>query len=254
VKTAAINCGMFLILALVITSCSDSNQPELDTTPPEADFELAVWNACSYCPMSVSFYINSGGCMDNETSQEMLQARWDYDNNGEWDTELVPLESFVCRRLPSLPIGTWDVRGEIVDQAGNASISTASIELPDWVSVPPDIVAGEIWINSNDPCTTPADTVKAGEPVFILALKQDWVNDSELSVFTRLFLDDVLIEESVGGPSVCPYWLVCHPPFDIPEGVSDLGRHEFRVEVGIVGEVEETNYENNTSTRVFYVE
>ncbi len=245
--------GLAFTLALFLIACSDTTKPDLDTTSPVVEFELAVWQSGTSCPMSVAFYIDPRGCTDNESSLGDLEARWDFDNNGEWDTEFGTLEPFVCRHMPKLPTTNWVVSGEVKDKAGNFSSAVESLEMPSWVSVPTDIIAGELSIYTRESYRDHVDTVSTGGAFDVWLLVQDWTNETDFSVVHKYYVDDKFVGECFREPFYCPSYLACGSRFEVSAGILESGEHEIRVELDIVGDLIETNLENNSATRTITV-
>ena len=239
-----------ICLITLVVSCGDPSETEQDQTPPVVQFELSVWKRSSDIPMSVAFYIDPRKCSDDQSSSENLEARWDFNNDGIWDTELGPVETFICRTPPVLPEGTWEVKCELHDAGGNVSTGSESLEMPDWTPSSPDIIAGSIRLALNN---SEIDSVRVGETLNWYTLRQNWVNEESMVVRYRYYINDEYIGDSSHEAQYCPSHLFCTEWYSISGGLNAPGNYQLRVEMSLEGEIEETDLENNTSTRLIYV-
>jgi hypothetical protein len=164
-----------------------------------------------------------------------MDVRYDYDNNGVWDTDYVPLEvnADYSPMIVSNPI--WTARCEVRDEAGNTAEAVASMDLSASDLVPgyPDIVAGKI---------TAPDTIGVDEPFLVLIAERCWVDSSSTSYKTEMYLDDALWVEQWGlsDPSVGS----CSSHGRVGLSISTLGPHEITVVLeaeDVLAEVDETN-------------
>jgi hypothetical protein len=240
-----------IALLLSLTACTKSTESVPDTTPPHAEVFLGVYLLDGSCPARVSFYINPRNSSDNISSNDDLKIRWDFDNDGAWDTEFGAVESIVQHQPHPLPVTSWMVTCEISDLAGNATVHSESVLLPDWVPVVPDVVAGEIRISVSPFASN--DTICAGEDFIIFLSRGDWVNDSSVRVTQKYFIDGEQIDEgsdhtSYPHPSQC--W---SSGVTVPGGISTLGPHTISVKTELSDGIIETNLENNVSSCVVYI-
>ena len=79
-----------------------------DPTPPTAKFTVSPNSGTT----SYNFAFDASGSTDNEDPKIDLQVRWDYENNGSWDTG-------------------WDYDKTVNHQYGSADIYTAKLEVKD---------------------------------------------------------------------------------------------------------------------------
>jgi len=181
-----------------------------------------------------------------------LLARYDFNNDGIWDTDFGPVESFVCRHPIDLPSGSWAVICEMVDEAGNSTITTQSLDLPAWFPVSPDIMMGTISVVQHGKQGSP-DPLILGEGFWVFTERQDWINEPGLEIEERLYIDNVLVDQHTRNPDYCPSHLVCSCLFIYGEGIETAGEHEIRVEASLIGEVEESRLDNNSGVLIVNV-
>lgn len=242
-----------ILLNVFVLACSKTAEPDLDNTAPNVVVQLSVYPIATGTPHSYSFYATPRSSSDNNSSVNDLRVRWDLENDGEWDTEFQGLES-VADFVPStLPVDDWFVKCEMRDLAGNSVIHTESLLLPEWLPVPPDIIAGEIYLSEVSSRAALGDTLQLGASFNISLPRQDWLNEENLHVTQRYYIDDLLVGEDYSStyfPN--PNWHRL-PRILEYEGFQFLGVHEIRVELELSGELTESNGENNSASRMVYV-
>lgn len=239
---------LLLVATLALVSCNDPMQPVRDVTPPVADLRLSLWNAEDLCPFIAIFAVNPVGSTDNRTDISQLQVRWDFENDGIWDSEFGPLdmETWDPRILP---VGTWTARCEVRDFSGNTDQATASMTLPEWLPVPPDIASGQMLLGQPGRGSDVADTLTAGLDFTVIAFRQDWVVPASQHMITALYIDGVLINETAAltvmpSRGMCPRYHM-----NVVGGIAAPGTHELRVVIDSNNEIAETDEGNNTTTR-----
>jgi hypothetical protein len=249
------NIGLVFLISISfwVLACSKTTNPELDETPPNIVLDLSVYTINANTPHSISFFIMPRGSSDNFSSYKELQVRWDFENDGEWDTEfqdLVSIADFVPKTLPS---DTWVVKCEMKDMAGNVSTHTESYQLPGWVATPPDVIAGEIRLLKRNSGSALGDTLNVGEDFYISLPRQDWLNEDDVVVTQRYFVDNQLVGENFS-EAVFPDPIGLRFPINLEhEGIHTTGVHEIRVELEMSGDQTESNVENNSASRIVYV-
>ncbi len=133
-----------------LVACRKSTEPTPDRTPPNIEIMLGVYPVSNgFCPVAATYYINPQASSDNVSSDNELKARWDFDNDGVWDTEFEEVGSIDGYQPIPIPQPSWFVTCEMKDLAGNSSIKTESILVPSWMPTLPDVVAGEIFITQD---------------------------------------------------------------------------------------------------------
>ncbi len=239
---------LLLWACLVLVSCDDSTGPVDDTTAPVADLSLSVGERNSTCPVAAFFSINPMGSSDDRTDRDELQIRWDFENDGLWDTEYEPLAVTACHPDP-LPVEHWSVRCELRDLAGNTVVHMETIELPAWLPEPPDIVAGSIELQVEVPVRARVDTLVAGQDFTIMAWRRDWATPAGQYVRTVFYIDDVAVRE-VGSFTTYPDPSSCSGHgFVVAGGIATPGIHEIKVVEDARQDISETNEDNNITSR-----
>ncbi len=245
---------LLLLACLVLVSCGDSTGPVDDTTPPVAGLSLSVGERNSTCPVAAFFSINPMGSSDDRTDRDDIRIRWDFENDGLWDTGYGTLAVTTCHPDP-LPVEHWSVRCELSDMAGNTVVHVETIELPAWLPEPPDIIAGWIELQVEFPVRARVDTLVAGQDFTIMAWRRDWATPEGQPVRTAFFVDDVEVHET-GSLTTYPDPLGCFGlGFVVAGGITTPGIHEIRVVEDVRQDIAETNENNNiTSCEVVVVE
>lgn len=243
-----------LILLSPFIGCSSSHNPTEDNTPPKFEFFLNINRSNStFCSDAAKYSINPLPSSDNETERSNLLVRWDFGSDGEWDTDFEEV-AYIDDYLPNpIPQQDWVVTGEMKDQAGNSVQKTVAIDLPSWMPEIPDIVAGELRVETLDPNSSDVDTLRVSEMFTIFLGRRDWVNDPNAFVVKKYYIDNVLVAEnnenvSYPNPHSCS---INGRTFGAGQLV--VGTHEFRIEVGLGGGAEERNADNNSASKIVYV-
>ncbi len=247
-KTMRIVLPMFALLFLI--ACS--SVPELDHEAPVIWLQLSTWYTEGNCPMSVVFSLNPNHSSDNVSSLDECRIRYDFDDDGQWDTEF---EEPVLRQWEpefNLPAGQWVVKCELKDAMGNSAVHTETLDMPAWTPTAPDVIAGRITLQGFAP-NEPHPAVRAGVPVRIFLVAQDWINDEDILIHQAYFLDDVLIGELERSPRLCPSNLCCASIFELDDGWTEVGLHDLRIEVTIEGNSPDTDPSNNSPSTVIEV-
>jgi hypothetical protein len=236
-----------LLACLLLVSCNNTFQPVRDVTPPVADLRLSLWNAEELCPFVAIFSVNPVGSTDDRTDYNLLEVRWDFDDDGIWDSEFGPLD-MEAWDPGILPVGIWTARCEVRDLGGNTDQATASMTLPEWLPEPPDIASGEMLLSQAGRGSAP-DTLTAGLDFTVNAFRQDWVIPAAQHMITALYIDGVLVHETAA-LSVMPSRGMC-PRYvrKVVGGIATPGLHELQVVVDAHHEITETDEGNNTTTR-----
>lgn len=80
-KKELISLCIIAVLSLLFYSCKDNNGSDDDT--PIAIFTVTPESG----NLSTIFAFDASGCTDNNDNTTLLQIRWDWENDGTWDTE-----------------------------------------------------------------------------------------------------------------------------------------------------------------------
>lgn len=248
-----IRLGTLLAALLSCASCGDSSGPTPDITAPHVDLVMSLSLTGDWCPALVSFRVNPMGSSDNETDRDDLRIRWDFDNDGAWDTDFdtIALQDGVA--LEPLPVAIWTVRCEVQDRAGNASIYSESLALPDWLPVAPDIIAGVVkaWLTRTS--AAPVDTLPLNCDFLIAAKRRDWVAPAGQKFQTTYYIDDTLVAQQ-NSTATYPYPQTCIcPSVIVSGGIGTPGVHEIRVVFDADDAIAESDEHNNVAVHEVFV-
>lgn len=237
-------------LACLIGGCSDSSEPPLgDETPPDANLILAIsMSQHREFPTEAAFVLSAGTSTDDQSPRDSLQARWDYNGDGTWDTAFG--SDLIVAIVPDpLLVDDWSARCEIRDEAGNRAIDEQTEPLPDWLAIPPDIIAGDIGVSV---AGTAVDTVAVNQPFGVFLSQLGWLDGPMPSVQVDVLIDGDLIRSTNGQPNP-PYCDVCSYFGWAGYTIATPGTHEIVCVTDAAGEIDETNEDNNRSTRTLVV-
>jgi len=109
-----------LVSYLAIYSCSSDPSSSDNNTPPIANFTV---NPDSGNIFTI-FKFDPRGSYDLEDSTTELNMKWDWENDGQWDTDYEPL-NIITHQFPTP--GNIHVSLEIIDSEGEMDIATHQI-------------------------------------------------------------------------------------------------------------------------------
>lgn len=112
-------CLLLLSSCLCFFSCGD-DPASSSNTPPTASFTIAP--SSGYTLTTFSF--DASGSSDNEDPVSSLLVRWDWENDGKWDTEYSTTKS-INHKYSTL--GTKTVKLEIKDTGGLTNLTTRQL-------------------------------------------------------------------------------------------------------------------------------
>ena len=120
---------LFLIAALLLSSfmilqfgCKkDEDEPE-QNKPPTAIFTINH----SFGPTSDIFKFDASGCIDPEEPTSVLKVRWDWENNGNWDTDWSNDKKINHQYISQ---DTYTIKMEVKDTEGLTDNTTHSVTI-----------------------------------------------------------------------------------------------------------------------------
>lgn len=139
---------ILLLLLLSVSGCDPSDEsvgPTVDQSSPTSCFTITHKNFIENHCQKYLFTLDASCSLDDMTPTTKLEVRWDYENDGVWDTEYS--ENKIIDNYTPVSTTNWSVTCQVRDSAGNTSQSTILFESED-IPVAPDIVAGSIFIES----------------------------------------------------------------------------------------------------------
>jgi hypothetical protein len=248
---------MLCAVVALAASCSSSTDPQRDQVPPVADVSVSVVPSSASqtaCPAIGVFRMNPMGSRDDVTPRDELLVRWDFENDGVWDTDFEQLSVRLAQPRP-LPVDQWTVRCEVKDQAGNARVLERTLELPEWLPVPDDVIAGTATVYALASPLTVADTLRVGQPYGVSIGHREWMSTSGLPLTVAVYIDGTLARSTVTTTSY-PNAQCCRGAgVAISGGITEAGLHEVRVVLDADGSIAESNEDNNTAvTSIVVVE
>lgn len=156
------------------------------------------------CPLWFTLHLDASCSRDDRTGPDDLKVRWDYDADGEWDSEFLRIDSqtrfTIGDRVRSA--SAWSVRAEVVDLAGNASVLVTPVEFED-LPVAPDIVASALTFGTR--YRTKVEEVRVGEKFGATIHRQCWGIPADQMIEYDFFRNDSLVYSSRGqcGEALC---------------------------------------------------
>ena len=159
--TSGYGCTMRLCWILSLASvlfcggCAkdDPNWPAFEDL--SACFTVDVEYAESGCPEIAGLKLDASCSTDPKTPTDSLQVRWDYDNDGHWDTEFRTIDRIGYYDAPAAGPRNWTTRCEVKNPSGETDQTTRTVDLgPRPPS--PDLVVKAMWLG--DGSTSPNDT------------------------------------------------------------------------------------------------
>jgi len=141
-------------------------------TPPSALFTINPTSG----PISTVFNFDASGCFDFEDPVSTLQIRWDWENDGTWDTPYSLTKTITHQYLQ---VGNYTVKLEVKDSGGltdteihQMTVSLANIPPVALFSVTPTV--GTVLTTFTFDATPSYDNA---DPPAALQVRWDWEND-----------------------------------------------------------------------------
>ncbi len=163
----------FLILALTIgifnVSCK-KNPTVSKNTAPIASFTVSPASGTT----AKIFNFDASGSSDNEDENLDLQVRWDWENDGEWDTDYRTLKTIIHQFLQS---GTYTIVLEVKDAGDltNTISETITVSTADpTASFTVDPTSGTTATIFNFDASDSSDNE---DEASVLQVRWDWEND-----------------------------------------------------------------------------
>ncbi|MBN1597643.1 MAG: hypothetical protein JW894_05075 [Bacteroidales bacterium] len=141
-------------------------------TPPDADFYVDPSSGTT----ATNFRFDASGCSDSQDLVSVLQVRWDWENNGSWDTGFSTNK--VTYHQYSTP-GTYTVRMQVRDNGGLTDETTRSVQVNEENTAPDayfyiDPSSGTTTTNFRFDASASSD---GQDPVSLLQVRWDWENN-----------------------------------------------------------------------------
>jgi len=250
------------LAAVLVAACNDPDPvvPPADGIPADdgppvpalrIGFDDLVVEGYAY----VQFTCNPLGSSDDYTPRHELAARWDWENDGVWDTafQLLKYESGF---VPSpLPTDTWSVKCEVRDVAGHIVGVADTIPMPrPWFRAP-DIVARAAAIDTVGDFSE-TDTVRVGQPFLVMANHLRWTEKGTTGFMSvEVWLDGALVQTTRQSLAPNIHWgsdyASARQYFTCVQTVTEPGVHTVTIAVDTGNEMAETDESNNRAARTF---
>jgi len=158
-------------IAMILAGCGGGGGGDNGgNTAPTASFTIAPPNG----PASTVFAFDASGCIDGQDGTALLQVRWDWDNDGTWDTIFDITKTAI--HTYNAP-GVYVVKMQVQDTQGNTASTTREVIVDNETPTAAFTVtptAGDtntlFQFDASD-CTDPQDAPAA------LQVRWDWEND-----------------------------------------------------------------------------
>ena len=205
----------------------------------------------------VRFGVNASPSTDNLADADDLEARFDFDDDGDWDTDWWRLE-LVEYYPDTLPDSLWTTRCQVRDPSGNISEAVQTMDIRSSVHVPdyPDIRGGpfrvyrpekEIFVRF----ATGVLSVDPGEMVYYEYYIGDWVTEDDQDYKIELYLGNELIRERWRTPSAPIGW--CFRYGAVDTALTVPGDHLLRLVMDGENDISEVQEGNNVAELVIRV-
>lgn len=99
----------FVFLAIYLLSCTDPTSS--NNTPPTASFTASADSGDT----ATIFQFDASSSHDNEDSMSLLEVRWDWENDGTWDTDYSTTK---VANYQFLSVGAKSIKLEVKDTGG----------------------------------------------------------------------------------------------------------------------------------------
>ncbi len=167
--------GTYTVKLEVLDTYGNTNtktkQVVVNNAPPTAAFTVnpTIGDASTY------FTFDASGCKDNEDATSALQVRWDWFNDGTWDT-LWDTNKTVGVTFGGATFGQLNVKLEVMDSGGLTGTTTGSVTIDNAPTA-----TFTVSPSSGDTNTTfQFDASNSSDPdvgVYWLEVRWDWEDD-----------------------------------------------------------------------------
>ena len=190
---------------------------------------------------------DAGCSSDDRTPASSLEARWDFQNDGTWDTPIRPAGAKARYVVPEILGGTsWEVRCQVFDEDSLSTIDVVRLPLPENLPKPPDILLGRLTVEVDRP-PYEVDTVHVGE-AFGLSAGESCIADYRYGPYRIEYRQgDEVIYEQV---SYCQPWdpVFCHSFGKVGFVINEEGTYTLTIVANPDSALFETDYTNNRVT------
>lgn len=164
-RAAVVSVPGFVLAILLLAACSgnDPSRPRaLASWPPTACFTVTPWRPLEACPYRVLLLFEASCSTDDSTAVNDLRVRWDFDDDGRWDTGFGPVADTVVFDPGVLDGPNWNASCEVRDTDGGSGTFGLWFRIP-GLGEPPDVLAGPVAFETREPRAVNVTTVRAGQ-------------------------------------------------------------------------------------------
>lgn len=156
VSKALCACMPWVVTAL-LSGCGHRSPSAPQSGAPVACFTMtSQLEDGATCLYQLNFILDASCSTDDLTPADSLEVRWDYENDGTWDTDFSRAR-VVTSFSPDPAHTPWRARCQVRDRDENISQVTRSLALGPFPTSP-DLIAGDIYFR--DPSNAVVDTVR----------------------------------------------------------------------------------------------
>ena len=149
-------------------------------TPPAAIFTFTP----TYGTTTTLFSFDGSQSYDNEDSQELLRVRWDWENDGTWDTEFTTIKTATHQFLQE---NTYTVKMQVIDTEGLSGFATHTVYVNNSGGNTPPVAifyySPEIGNTSTLYSFNASLSNDIQDPEELLQVRWDWENDGSWDTF-----------------------------------------------------------------------
>jgi hypothetical protein len=235
-----------LMITATLIGCDEDDPVQVSNTAPVACFSMSeVLSADARTVYDLNFIVDPSCSADEETAGQYLEARWDFENDGTWDTEFGPLEIDYAPK-PDPTATEWTARLDIRDPEGLVATATQTIPIGPY-PLEPDIIAGTLCIerfSSPDSCYT---TVQAGED-FNIVVYANFLGDFRDPAYREVItLDGEIFSDKLRQAYSNDLFAGVGDGFG-PNSIAEPGEYEMVLYLDYDNVYPETDESNNTFT------
>lgn len=234
--------------AAVIAACLGLSACQEDSGPrPQVCANLTVQLGFPTCPYHPVLKFDAACSRDDHTPSDALMARWDFENDGTWDTPFRPAWFKQAYRMPEILTGhEWVARCQVMDSDSLSTIDIVTLPLPADLPRPPDILLGNLIVETDDQ-PEGADTLHVGES-FGLSVFDSCIADYDYGPYTVEYRQNGQLIYTQHGR--CGPWdpIFCTGFGKLGFTIQEPGHYTFTITANPDSALFETNYANNRAT------
>jgi hypothetical protein len=234
----------------VLLGCDGGLVVERADEPPVARLQVTTRRTGPCGAYSVGLQLDASGSSDDWTPVEQLEARWDMNGDGLWETGFQPTsreEYWEPRRHATQ---AWTVICEVRDSADQRAKANQTLDLGP-VAEPPDLSAWELTF-ARPISFASVDTLHVNEPFFVSLWYACSSGSSDWSPRVEFYREGQFIHRSTSSCVPSPF-SPCEGTGIGNQSISEPGIYEFRAVLDPDDEIAETNETNNEASATLVI-